>query len=93
MLLCAGLVMTSCTEDEPEQILVRSVSLDKTSAEISIGETLELTATVLPDNAENLEVTWTSSDASVATVENGLVTAIKAGKAEITVKTVEGGCM
>jgi len=91
LLLCAGLVMTSCTEDEPEQLLVRSVSLDKTSAEISIGETLELTATVLPDNAENLEVTWTSSDASVATVENGLVTAIKAGKAEITVKTVEGG--
>ena len=59
-LLGAGLFVSSCTEKEPEEILVSSVSLNKTSVEMSVGETVELTATVLPENAENLDVIWIS---------------------------------
>lgn len=90
-MLYAGLFLSSCTEKEPEEVLVSSVSLNKSSVEMSVGEIVELTATVLPENAETLDVTWASSDPGIATVEDGLVTAIKAGEAEITVKTIEGG--
>ena len=64
-----------------------NISLDKVSAELTEGETVTLTATVSPDNATDKTVTWTSSDETVATVKNGVVTAIVAGKATITAKT------
>lgn len=58
----------------------------------SKGETLQMTATVAPENAENKEVTWTSSNPEVATVdENGVVTAVGKGRCTITVTTVDGG--
>ncbi len=72
-------------------INVTSVSLDRTSAELAKGEELTLTATVNPDNATDKSVTWTTSDASVASVENGKITALKAGTATITVTTADGG--
>ena len=70
---------------------VTSVSLDKTSATLTEGDELTLTATVNPDNATNKNVTWTSSNGAVASVSNGKVIALKAGKATITVKTEDGG--
>ena len=70
---------------------VESVSLDKTSLELTEGDEATLTATVSPDNASNKNVAWTSSNPEVATVENGKVTAVKAGTATITVKTEDGG--
>ena len=71
---------------------VTSVSLDKTSLELTEGKTAQLTATVEPNNATNKNVTWESSNTSVATVDaNGLVTAVSAGTATITVTTVDGG--
>ena len=70
---------------------VESVSLDKTSYEMTEGDEFTLTATVKPDNATNKNVTWSSSNTSVATVNNGKVTALKAGTATITVKTEDGG--
>lgn len=48
------------------------------------GETLTLTATVLPDDATDQTVAWTTNDASVATVADGVVTAVAAGTATIT---------
>ena len=63
-----------------------SVTLDKTSLSLAVGETAQLTATVKPDDATDKTVTWTSSDESVAKVDNGRVTAVKAGKATITAK-------
>ena len=63
-----------------------SVTLDKTTLSLAVGETEQLTATVKPDDATDKNVTWTSSDESVAKVVNGKVTAVKSGKATITAK-------
>ena len=65
---------------------VTSVTLDKPSASLKAGETVTLTATVKPDDATDKTVAWNSSDASVATVSNGVVTAKKVGTATITAK-------
>ena len=75
---------------EPENG-VTGVSLDKTSITLNVDETATLTATVVPADADNKNVTWTSSDPLVATVANGIVTAKKEGTATITVTTEEGG--
>ena len=72
-------------------ILITSIELDVTSSELIEGETLQLTATVLPDNADDKTLVWSSSDESVATVDNnGLVTAIAPGAATITAMTTDG---
>ena len=64
---------------------VSGVALDKTSAELQVGKTLTLTATVTPDNATDKAVAWTSSNDAVATVDaNGIVTAKAEGTATIT---------
>ena len=76
---------------EPEVVAVTGVTLDKTSVELTEGDETTLTATVNPDNATNKNVTWKSSDSSVATVVDGKVTAVKAGTATITVTTEDGG--
>ena len=63
---------------------VSGVALDKTSAELQVGKTLTLTATVTPDNATDKAVAWTSSNDAVATVDaNGVVTAKAEGTATI----------
>ena len=70
---------------------VTGVSLNKTSMSLYIDEEDTLTAIVEPSNATNKDVTWSSSDSSVASVdENGKVTAKKAGTATITVTTADG---
>ena len=70
---------------------VESVSLDKTSLELTEGDKATLTATVLPENASNKNVSWSSSDEKVATISNtGEVSAIAPGKATITVTTEDG---
>lgn len=61
--------------------LLPSVTLDSAEDSINVGATTTLTATTVPEDAE---VTWTSSDESVATVENGTVTGVAAGTATIT---------
>ena len=69
----------------PAGVAVESVSLDKTSATIALGDApLTLTATVSPDDADDKNIIWTSSDETVATVANGVVTALNAGTATIT---------
>lgn len=68
-----------------------SVTLNKITTTLPVGGTDALTATVLPETAENKSVTWSTSAADVATVsQNGLVTGVAAGKATITVKTDDG---
>ena len=70
---------------------VTGVTMNKTSTSLYVGDTETLTATVQPGNASNQNVTWSTSDASVATVENGVVRATGRGTATITVTTVDGG--
>ena len=60
------------------------VTLDKTTLSLTEGESATLTATVEPENATDKAIVWTSSDNAVATVENGVVTAVKAGTSTIT---------
>ena len=61
-----------------------SVVLSQTSATMGVGEVLNLTATVYPENATNNTVTWSSSATAVATVNQGVVKAIGAGECDIT---------
>ena len=69
-------------------VAVTGVSVDET-ASVNVGETTTLTATVSPDDATNKNVTWTSSDEAIATVDaNGVVTGVAAGEATITVTSV-----
>ena len=75
----------TAVEPEPD-ILVSNISLDQTAATLTEGETLTLTATVSPDDATDKTVTWETSDAAIATVENGVVTAVAAGTVTITAK-------
>ena len=73
-------------------ISVESVSLDKTELELTVGGEKTLTATILPENATNQSVSWTSSNEGVATVSSaGVVTGIAVGSAVITVSTMDGG--
>jgi uncharacterized repeat protein (TIGR02543 family) len=75
-----------------EEIAVTGVSINKTSISLAIGKTETLIPTVTPTNATNKNVTWSSDKTSVATVgvETGIVTAIGAGTATITVTTADG---
>ena len=71
--------------------LVTSVILDESELTIEKGSTGQLNATVAPDDADNLGLTWTSDNEEVATVdENGLVTAVSVGEANITATAVDG---
>ena len=70
---------------------VTGVTIAPTSVTIKQGATTTLTATVAPSNADDPSVTWSSDNQSVATVVNGVVTAVAAGTANITVTTVDGG--
>ncbi len=69
---------------------VSLLSLDKTSVELTEGDETTLTATITPENATNKNITWTSSDENIVTVDNGKVTAIKEGTATIAVTTEDG---
>ena len=71
-------------------ISVKGINLNKTEYTITKGGVTNLVATVMPENATNKNVTWSSSDESIATVEDGKVTAIGVGEATITVTTKDG---
>lgn len=73
---------------------VTGISLSETTVELKPGETHQLKATVLPQNASNAEVTWYSDKESVAKVsQSGLVSAVSTGEATIHVVTSDGGKM
>lgn len=82
--------LLSCTE-ELAIVAVTSVKLDSTSITLIEGESQALNATVYPSNAENQKVLWSSSNSSVASVKEGVVTALKVGNATIIAKTDDGG--
>src|SRR5690625_2359674 len=72
-------------------IEVTGVSVNPTSLSLDTGDTGNLTATISPSNATNQGVSWQSSNIDVATVNDGVVTAVSAVSATITVTTNDGG--
>ena len=71
-------------------VSVESVSLNKTSTTLTVGASETLTAKVLPTNATNQAVSWSSSAPNIASVSNGTITAKAVGTAVITVTTDDG---
>ena len=72
------------------EVAVTGISLNKTSLSLVEGNNETLTATITPSNATNKNITWTSSNTSIATVSNGNIIGVKAGTAIITAKTNNG---
>ena len=88
-----GKITDTCTVtvNAAAAVPVESVSLNKTELTLTEGNSETLIATVQPANATNQNVTWSSSAESVATVEDGKVTAVGAGETTIRVTTEDGG--
>ncbi|MCI6112404.1 MAG: Ig-like domain-containing protein, partial [Rikenellaceae bacterium] len=85
------LSMFSC-QPEPAEIRVASISLSKSTLELTVGDQASLDATISPDNATNKEISWASDNEAVATVSaEGVVKALRAGTASITATTVDQG--
>ena len=97
-ILCmiAGLSLSGCKKDDGGdengngKVAVAGVSLSTSDTAITVGETFAMTATVVPDNATNKTLTWTSSNTAIATVSEGTVTALALGETVITVSTADG---
>ena len=75
---------------KPKNVSVTGISLSQSSANIEVGNTLQLKAAIYPANATNKNVNWSSSDASVASVSNGLVSAKASGTVTITCRAADG---
>lgn len=71
-------------------VAVIGVELSQTEVTLGVNETVTLTPTVAPDNAADKSVTWSSDNTAVATVSEGVVTAVAEGTANITVTTTDG---
>lgn len=80
----------SSTPSPSTPVAVSGVALNKKVATINVGKTVTVKATVTPANAANKTLAWTSSNRTVATVSNGVVKGVKAGRVVITAKTTDG---
>lgn len=77
--------------ETPVQVPVTGVSLNTTTTEITMGDTMQLNSTILPANATNKNMTWSVGNGSIATVDNtGKITGISVGTTTVTVKTEDG---
>lgn len=79
-----------CVVDVKEPTIVSSIELSETEATMDVGEVLTLTASILPDNANNKSVNWTSDNTAVASVVDGVITAISPGECNITCASADG---
>lgn len=75
----------------PEQIAAEGVKLSQTAVTLKEGQSMRITAQVLPENATVKSVNWTSSNENVAKVTGGVITAIEEGECVITATTRDGG--
>ncbi|WP_320123119.1 Ig-like domain-containing protein [uncultured Sphaerochaeta sp.] len=91
LIVCVLLVTMGCDELLNRPVDVTGVTIAEENQTILVGDTLQLNATVSPNDATNKDVAWTSSDTGVATVSTtGLVTPVAAGSTTITVTTDDG---
>jgi uncharacterized protein YjdB len=94
VILTAALALGCWTCDDKEEtpvIAVTSVSVSPTSVSIVEGTSATVTATVLPEDADNKAVAWGSANDAVATVAAGVITGIAPGTTTVTVTTADGG--
>lgn len=82
--------VTSSTPSPSTPVAVSGVALNKKVATVNVGKTVTVKATVTPANADNKTLVWTSSNTKIATVSNGVVKGVKAGRVIITAKTTDG---
>ena len=88
--LATAVVLALSCEKTPKEVAVSGVSIDRSTVEMTIGQTVQLSATVTPSDATDQSITWSSTKNSVATVNNnGLVTAVAEGRT--TIKARVGG--
>lgn len=90
LIMAACFVNVGCNKDK-SPIPVMFITLSDTEIVIEEGETCVLECIVSPHNADNKMIIWSSNNKSVATVDNGVVTAVKAGEAVITAVSDDGG--
>lgn len=79
-----------CVVDVKEPTKVSSIELSETEATMEVGEELTLKASIFPDNANNKSVNWTSDNTDVATIVNGVITAVSPGECNITCASTDG---
>lgn len=80
----------SSTPSPSTPVAVSGVALNKKVATVNVGKKVTVKATVTPANADNKTLAWTSSNTKIATVSNGVVKGVKAGRVIITAKTTDG---
>lgn len=90
MVLMLSAAMMGCSESKVD-LAVKGISISKKSVTLKPDAKETLTVTFFPENAANKNLTWSSSDSSVASVTDGVITAIKPGSATITATTEDGG--
>lgn len=87
-LAVGALLLASCKE---KPVAVTGITVSPTTLSLGVGKTGDVTATVIPSNAADLSVVWSSSNESIATVSGGKVTAVKAGRTIVSATTTDGG--
>lgn len=84
-------VYKDADDENPVHVSVTDITLDQTSAQLEVGQNVQLHASVAPSNASNKQVTWTVSNSAIASVDQqGVVTALTPGTAAVTATTVDG---
>ena len=78
------------TEDVIKEVLVEDIVLDKSDITLFLNESITINASVVPDNAINKDLVWSSNDSNIATVNNGVVKGLKIGKTTINIKASNG---
>lgn len=79
--------------EHPDPVLVEEIKLNVSEVSLEIGDTFQLTAEVLPEDATDLSVIWESSNPECVSVDdNGILTALSEGEATITVRSTDGNC-
>lgn len=90
LLVCVLIIIVSCDVSKVN-VPVSFITLSDSQLELEVGETYELECVVSPYNANNKRVIWTSSNRAVATVNDGIVVAVKVGKVIIAARSDDGG--
>lgn len=85
------IISLSTSKPQLETLQVENIVMNEEYVVMSVGETKVLLASIYPFNANNQNIIWSTSDANLAAVENGIVNASSVGNVRITAKSEEGG--